>query len=156
MDGNVTTEGRVEVYRYPDGWGTVCDDDFDDADAEVVCRMLEFSGGEAVLQAFFGEGSGGIFLDNLNCTGDEQDLWDCPRNEWGEHNCDHSGDAGVKCSKYRDVNPDNKTQTKWPARHEICCEILQSPKCILIIWKLDWESQNRIDLNYVFPNWEMR
>ena len=38
-----------------------------------------------------------ILLDNLVCSGQESTLLECVHNPVGEHNCDHSEDAGVRC-----------------------------------------------------------
>ena len=54
--------------------------------------------GKALSFAFFGEGSGPIWLDNVFCTGSESELSECPHNGIGFHNCFHSEDASVRCS----------------------------------------------------------
>uniref|UniRef100_I3JGI6 SRCR domain-containing protein n=1 Tax=Oreochromis niloticus TaxID=8128 RepID=I3JGI6_ORENI len=90
--------GRVEIY-YSGSWGTVCDDDWNIHDAQVVCRQLGCGAAvEATSSAHFGQGSGHIWLDNVGCSGSEHYLTECQHNGFGTHNCGHSGDAGVVCS----------------------------------------------------------
>ena len=49
-------------------------------------------------RAGFGNGSGMIILDDLDCSGSEASLFDCPSDSpMLVHNCDHSEDAGVRC-----------------------------------------------------------
>ncbi|KAM5306678.1 neurotrypsin isoform 2-T2 [Glossophaga mutica] len=100
--GSSEREGRVELF-HAGQWGTVCDDQWDDADAEVVCRQLGLSGvARAWTQAHFGAGAGPVLLDEVRCTGNELSLEQCPKSPWGEHNCGHGEDAGVSCTPLTD------------------------------------------------------
>lgn len=97
IGGNYSGEGRVEVW-YNNRWGTVCDDGFDDIDAQVVCRQLGYAcTAKAVSSAHFGEGSGQIWMDNVDCGGSETSLTKCFFRGFGNHNCHHTEDVGVIC-----------------------------------------------------------
>ena len=62
--------------------------------------------------AYYGQGSGSIWLDHVQCDGTEVRLLDCTAQPIGEHiNCGHGEDVGVLCSgkclqvsKYNIVN----------------------------------------------------
>ena len=90
--------GRVEVF-YRGEWGTVCDDDWDIKDAQVVCRQLGYKYAiRAIPSGRASVGSGRIWLDDVDCAGNEESLSSCSHNGWGNENCGHSEDAGVECS----------------------------------------------------------
>lgn len=98
VGGPSPCRGRVEVL-YAGGWGTVCDDDWDFADARVACR--EAGCGPALGATglgHFGYGRGPVLLDNVGCTGTEARLSDCFHLGWGQHNCGHHEDAGALCA----------------------------------------------------------
>ena len=89
-------QGTVEVFS-EGAWGTVCDDFWDILDARVVCRSLGYTDSvSAVGGAAFGQGTGTIVLDNVECDGTELSLLDCE--SLSRNNCEPGHAAGVVCS----------------------------------------------------------
>lgn len=79
-------------------WGTVCDDDFSCGDAKTICKYLGYPGAEKYHRnAYYGQGSGPIWIDDLACTGNEYSPFHCPKKPYGNHDCGHHEDAGVRC-----------------------------------------------------------
>ncbi len=107
MDGKTGNEGRLEVYHNGE-WGTIADDFWTDVESDVACRQLGYDAGSVgnsarFLESHFGGAASDvpIWLDDLQCTGDESRLVDCGHLPWGEHNTQGGEDAGLRCALRR-------------------------------------------------------
>ena len=90
--------GRVEIY-HSGQWGTICDDHWGMQEANVACQELDCGTAVAVkYKAFFGMGTDQVWMDDIDCTGSEKALAECPHRGFGENDCDHNEDAGLVCS----------------------------------------------------------
>nr|XP_027799902.1 T-cell differentiation antigen CD6 isoform X9 [Marmota flaviventris] len=100
VDGGSPCAGRVEMLEHGK-WGTVCDDTWDLKDAQVVCQQLKCGWAVQALPGLhFTPGKGPIHRDQVNCSGTEAYLWDCPGLP-GDQYCGHKEDAGAVCSGSR-------------------------------------------------------
>ncbi len=117
VNGSRGEEGRVELC-YNRVWRTICDQDWSQEEAVVVCSQLGLptlgwkyhslysvlawisfdvlcTGAQPFTDAYFGEGSAPV-LGYTTCTGRERSLEDCAVYEQ-QTDCHHGRDAGVKC-----------------------------------------------------------
>ena len=102
-------KGYVEVKTPGHQWGGICDDGMQVGhaamgprgmkNANVICRMAGYSKGALnfVTLSAYGTGGADFLLDNLACTGNEDDVFDCPANPVGEENCSSGEAFGVEC-----------------------------------------------------------
>ncbi|XP_043919911.1 lysyl oxidase homolog 3 isoform X1 [Protopterus annectens] len=94
-------EGRIEIF-YNGEWGTMCDDDFSLQNAHVLCRHLGFTEATGwAHSAKYGKGAGKIWLDNVQCNGNEKSIENCKSRGWGVTDCSHEEDAGIVCKDER-------------------------------------------------------
>ena len=94
----------MEIF-YGGVWGTVCDIGWDINDAEVVCRQLGYPDAISLLsRGEFTEGVGVVWLEGIDCHGNETRLTECGLSNWGDSRCDHTHDAGVICESPKSVS----------------------------------------------------
>jgi len=103
-DGTNEYEGRLEIL-FRGKWGTVCDDNFGMEDANVACKMLGlgraigFVDGNSWPNFGRGDWNSQIWFDDLMCTGEESNLFNCIHRGVRNGDCNHNGDVGVVCEQ---------------------------------------------------------
>ncbi|XP_067451834.1 scavenger receptor cysteine-rich type 1 protein M130-like [Thunnus thynnus] len=98
VDGTSLCSGRLEV-KSEQSWSSVCEADFDQQDAEVVCRELS-CGAPSVLQgALYGEVEASMWTKEFQCGGHESALLDCGRSDSARSTCSPGKAVGLTCSE---------------------------------------------------------
>ena len=78
-------------------WGAICKDLFSLTAANVVCRQLGYPGAVRISSSF-GSDSVQIWLDDVQCTGNETSIDQCSHNKFNVYDCDFNTDqVGVEC-----------------------------------------------------------
>ena len=85
INGTSNSKGVVRV-RYYGIWGHVCSSQWTIRDANVVCRGLGYTRarGLKILEVAYSD-SDPIWMDNIQCIGNEDHLWNCSFDGWGHH-----------------------------------------------------------------------
>lgn len=97
IGGPSPKEGMVQVY-YNNIWGSVCDQMWDAKDADVVCRTLGYTGStQPNNDAHYGQGSATIWLNNVQCAGNESSILSCAHDGLKMHTCANGNKANVSC-----------------------------------------------------------
>ncbi|XP_046751006.1 lysyl oxidase homolog 2-like [Diprion similis] len=98
LGGNGDYEGNVEIL-HNGKWGSICDDEWDYMEANVVCRQLGFeSATKQTTNGRFGQARRRFWMDNIHCDGTEDTLASCRFDGWGQSDCKGSEAAGVICA----------------------------------------------------------
>ena len=103
VNGTSLCSGRLEVKtnQSTQRWSSVCEDDFDQQDAEVVCRELG-CGAPSVLQgALYGEVEPPMRTKEFQCGGHESALLDCRSSGSDRNTCSPGKAVGLTCSGRR-------------------------------------------------------
>ena len=65
----------------------------------MICHQLGYPDAVAApLSAHYGQGTGPIWFDNVQCFKNESNIFSCAHNGIGNYSCDHANDASVECS----------------------------------------------------------
>ncbi|KAK6621916.1 hypothetical protein RUM44_001723 [Polyplax serrata] len=97
VNGRGPFEGNVEIHHMGK-WGSICDDEWDEKEANIVCRYLGYEKAiKPTHDSMFGSSRKRFWMDNLYCDGTEKSLSDCRFDGWGNSDCTENEAAGVVC-----------------------------------------------------------
>ena len=126
---------------------TLCNTRYDNV-VTVVRSTCACVGGRAYSNAYFGTGTGPIFLNGVQCTSSDSQLLDCFSRPILSSNCIHSADASVECEgkfclqdyqiKYKRI----KTWTSIPSclvQHHVQMVSCDQPE-VTFQMKAEWRS----------------
>ena len=126
VGGSAPSEGSVRIC-HDNEFRSVCDDFFTHRGAGVVFRQLGYATGVPTYRSRFVGDTGAVsyWLDDVNCSGTEANLGDCPHPGWGRHNCVASERVGVICTTrvtgIYAVGGERQVSLSWdapPSRHD--------------------------------------
>jgi len=98
VNGKDSHEGRVEVLMN-NKWGTVCDKQFGQNEADMICRSMRsvYAGAiwfKRAVSAGIAPGGDTRWLTQFQCQHDSYDLDDCA---YSDESCSHSQDVAIRC-----------------------------------------------------------
>uniref|UniRef100_A0A3Q3ABB6 Scavenger receptor cysteine-rich type 1 protein M160-like n=1 Tax=Kryptolebias marmoratus TaxID=37003 RepID=A0A3Q3ABB6_KRYMA len=100
VDGPHLCSGRLEV-NFNQSWSSVCEADFDQQDAEVVCRELDCGPPSLLQGALYGEVEAPVWSREFQCEGTEAALLDCRSSGSARNTCSPGKAVGLTCSDLR-------------------------------------------------------
>ncbi|XP_066957791.1 neurotrypsin-like isoform X2 [Macrobrachium rosenbergii] len=106
VEGSTQGSGRVEVRSSTlPSPASICDEGFDDLDAQVICRMLGYAGNDAIAlrDSHFGPPTGEVWNIILDCVGSETTIQDC-RIRVANRTCTQRHTASVACIRGTSVD----------------------------------------------------
>ncbi|KAL5013383.1 hypothetical protein ScPMuIL_007653 [Solemya velum] len=105
LNGSEPYRGLVE-FSIDGEWGTIASTSWTSYNAKVVCRLLGFDEGHAVVPTYVGDDSERVWLNHVYCQGYEKSLFECGTYEF-QGTEDHNNDVGVYCGNDTDIRLGN-------------------------------------------------
>lgn len=91
---STTNRGVLYIY-FNYAWRPVCDDYFSATDARIACQQLGYAGGSYSIGQNAGTTS--FWLDDVQCSGNERYLYQCPSAGVGVENCGQYEGVELTC-----------------------------------------------------------
>ncbi|KAL4008854.1 hypothetical protein ACER0C_002706 [Sarotherodon galilaeus] len=104
LNGTSLCSGRLEVNynqsnQSKQSWTSVCEDDFDQQDAEVVCREIGCGPPSALQGELYGDVGAPVWSKEFQCEGHESTLLDCRSSNSTRSSCSPGKAVGLTCSE---------------------------------------------------------